>query len=72
MFLSNSRYLEKDFANYQTESVQEFRFYLSKNIREQLIIYRFVTSLENQIKSSPIRKLLQQKAVSFFSHTQKL
>ena len=65
-------YLEKDFSNYQTESVQEFRFYLSKTIREELIIHSFVTSIENQIKSSHIRQLLQQKALSFFSHTQKL
>ena len=65
-------YLEKDFLNYQTESVQEFRFYLSKTIRAELIIHSFVTSIENQIKSSHIRQLLQQKVLSFFSHTQKL
>ena len=65
-------YLEKDFSEYQTESVQDFRWYLSKRIREQLIIQRFVKILENDIKSSSVRKLLQQKALSFFSHTQKL
>ena len=65
-------YLEKDFSEYQTESVQEFRWYLSKKIREQLIIQSFVKTLENDIKSSTIRQLLQQKALSFFSHTQKL
>ena len=65
-------YLEKDFSEYQTESVQDFRWYLSKRIREQLIIQRFVTFLENEIKSSSIRQLLQQKALSFFSHTQNL
>ena len=65
-------YMEKDFSKYQTESVQEFRFYLSKTIREQLIIQTFVSSLENQIKSSDIRQLLQQKVLSFFSHTQNL
>ena len=65
-------YLENDFSEYQTESVQEFRWYLSKQIREQLIIQSFVKTLETQIKSSSIRQLLQQKALSFFSHTQKL
>ena len=65
-------YLETDFFEYQTESVQDFRWYLSKRIREQLIIQRFVKTLENDIKSSPIRQLLQQKALSFFSHTQNL
>ena len=65
-------YLEKDFSEYQTESVQDFRWYLSKRIREQLIIQCFVKNLENDIKSSTIRQLLQQKAISFFSHTQKL
>ena len=65
-------YMEKDFSEYQTESVQEFRFYLSKTIREQLIIQTFVSFLENQIKSSDIRQLLQQKVLSFFSHTQNL
>ena len=65
-------YLETDFSEYQTESVQDFRWYLSKRIREQLIIQSFVKTLETQIKSSSIRQLLQQKALSFFSHTQKL
>ena len=65
-------YLEKDFSKFQTESVQDFRWYLSKRIREQLIIECFVKNLENDIKSSSIRQLLQQKALSFFSHTQKL
>lgn len=65
-------YLEEDFFEYQTESVQDFRWYLSKRIREQLIIQRFVTSLENNIKSCSIRQLLQQKALSFVSHTQNL
>ncbi len=27
-------YLENDFSEYQTESAQEFRWYLSKQIRE--------------------------------------
>ena len=65
-------YLENEFSEYQTESVQDFRWYLSKRIREQLIIQCFVKNLENDIKSSTIRQLLQQKALSFFSHTQKL
>ena len=56
----------------QTEIVQDFRWYLSKRIREQLIIQRFVKTLENDMKSNTIRQLLQQKALSFFSHTQKL
>ena len=64
--------IEKDFLEYQTESVQEFHFYLSKTIREQLIIQTFVTSLKNQIKSSHIRQPLQQRVRSFFSHTQNL
>ena len=62
-------YMEKEFSEYQTESAQAFGFYLSNTIREQLIIHRFVTSIENQIKLSHFRQLLQQKAVSFFSHT---
>ena len=65
-------YLEQDFSEYQTESVQDFRWYLSKRIREQLMIQRFVKTLENDIKSNPILQLLQQKALSFFSHTQNL
>ena len=50
-------YLETDFSEYQTESVQDFRWYLSKRIREQLIIQSFVKTLETQIKSSSIRQL---------------
>ena len=65
-------YLEKDVSEYQTDSVQDFRWYLSKKIREQLIIQSFIKTLETQIKSSSIRQLLQQKALSFFSHTQNL
>ena len=65
-------HLEKDFSEYQTESVQDFRWYLSKRIREQLIIQCFVKTLENDIKSNSILQLLQQKTLSFFSHTQKL
>ena len=65
-------YREKDFSEYQTESVQDFRWYLSKKIREQLIIQSFIKTLETQIKSSSSRQLLQQKALSFFSRTQKL
>ena len=65
-------YLEKDVSEYQTESVQDFRWYLSKRIREQLMIQRFVKTLENDIKSNTILQLLQQKALSFFSYTQNL
>lgn len=51
-------YSDNLFAKYQCESVQEFRFLLSEQIREQVFFSNFVNSIETTIKSeAPINSL---------------
>lgn len=51
-------YQDKNFAEYRGESVQEFRFFISSRIREQVIIAAFVQNIETEIKSSAVVKAL--------------
>ncbi len=53
-------YQEDVFSKYRTESVQEFRFALSKQIREQVFYVIFVENIENHIKSNTIINTLKQ------------
>lgn len=53
-------YQDSRFEKYQSESVQEFRFALSEQIRQQVFYAIFVKELETQIKSKTIIKALKQ------------
>ena len=52
-------YQEESFLKYRTESVQEFRFALSEQIRQQ-VFYATVRNIETSIKSSVVIKALKQ------------
>mgnify|MGYP002526309696 CR=1 FL=1 len=62
-------YQEDIFSKYQSESVQEFRFALSEQIRQQIFYATFVKSIETNIKSNVIvkalKQLIQQPAVRY-------
>ena len=51
-------YQDKDFVKYRGESVQEFRFFISSRIREQVIIATFVQNIETTIKSNAVIEAL--------------
>ena len=53
-------YQDEAFSKYQTESVQEFRFALSGQIRQQVFYAIFVKNIENSIKSKTIMNALKQ------------
>ena len=53
-------YQDEAFAEYRTESVQEFRFALSEQIREQVFYATFVDNIENTIKSTAVMDALKQ------------
>ena len=53
-------YQDEVFSKYRTESVQEFRFALSSQIREQVFYALFVKNIENQIKSNAVMNSLKQ------------
>ena len=53
-------YQDKAFFKYQTESVQEFRFALSEQIRQQVFYAIFVEKVETGIKSNALIKALKQ------------
>ena len=53
-------YVDKEFADYKDKSVQEFRFVLSKGIREQIFFASFVQNIETQIKSISLIKAIKQ------------
>ncbi|MCI6124844.1 MAG: hypothetical protein MR738_01895, partial [Enterocloster clostridioformis] len=53
-------YQEESFSKYRTESVQEFRFALSEQIRQQVFYAIFVRNIETSIKSSVVMKALKQ------------
>ncbi len=53
-------YQDETFSKYGTESVQEFRFALSGQIREQIFYAIFVENIETHIKSNTIINVLKQ------------
>ena len=53
-------YQDEMFSKYRTESVQEFRFALSGQIREQVFYAIFVENIETRIKSNTIINTLKQ------------
>lgn len=53
-------YQDEIFSKYQTESVQEFRFALSGQIRQQVFYAIFVENIETHIKSNAIINALKQ------------
>lgn len=53
-------YQDKAFSKYRMESVQEFRFALSGQIREQVFYATFVENIETHIKSNTIINALKQ------------
>lgn len=58
-------YKEESFSKYRNESVQEFRFALSEQIRQQIFYATFVKNIETSIKSNIIvtvlKHLIQQQ-----------
>ena len=60
-------YHDAAFAKYKDYSVQEFRFALSEQIREQVFIASFVENLETGLKSNPVINILKQR---MFQHQQ--
>ena len=62
-------YQDATLKKYQNISVQEFRFILSSQIREQVFYAYFVKNIENCIKSIPfintLKRLLQQQGYYF-------
>ena len=53
-------YQDKAFFKYQTESVQEFRFALSEQIRQQVFYVIFMEKVETGIKSNALINALKQ------------
>jgi len=53
-------YQDEAFSEYRTESVQEFRFVLSEQIRQQVFYAIFVEKAETSIKSNTIINVLKQ------------
>lgn len=53
-------YKDEMFSKYRTESVQEFRFALSEQIRRQVFYATFVKDIETNIKSNAIIKVMKQ------------
>ena len=53
-------YQDETFYKYQTESVQEFRFALSGQIRQQVFYAIFVEKAETSIKSNALINALKQ------------
>ena len=62
-------YQDVNFKEYQDKSVQEFRFVLSSQIREQVFYAHFVKNIESCIKSNPLintlKMLIQQQGYYF-------
>lgn len=62
-------YRDISFQEYQDKSVQEFRFVLSSQIREQIFYAHFAKNIENRIKSIPLinalKMLIQQQGYYF-------
>ena len=53
-------YQDKAFYKYQTESVQEFRFALSEQIRQQVFYAIFIEKVETSIKSNALINALKR------------
>lgn len=53
-------YQDKAFEMYRTQSVQDFRFALSEQIRQQVFYAIFVEKVETGIKSNALIKALKQ------------
>ena len=58
--MKNLPYQDEVFAKYRTESVQEFRFILSEQIRAEVFWAAFVQNIENSIKSNAVVKALKR------------
>ena len=62
-------YQDVNFKEYQDKSVQEFRFVLSSQIREQVFYAHFVKNIESRIKSNALintlKMLIQQQGYYF-------
>ena len=52
-------YQDETFSKYRTESVQEFRFVLSEQIRQQVFYAIFVEKVETSIKSNTLINVLK-------------
>ncbi|MBR1444750.1 MAG: hypothetical protein IJ583_14600, partial [Firmicutes bacterium] len=57
-------YSDTYFENNKNESVQEFRFQLSKSIKEQVFIATFVAFVESTNKSESALNLLKEQIFS--------
>ncbi|MCI8496433.1 MAG: hypothetical protein HFI74_12310 [Lachnospiraceae bacterium] len=53
-------YQDEVFSKYRTESVQEFRFALSEQIRQQVFYAILIEKVETNIKSNAIINILKQ------------
>lgn len=53
-------YYDVAFSEYKDKSVQEFRFCLSNQIREQIFYAHFVKNIESRIKSNQLIYALKQ------------
>lgn len=65
-------YTDKEFEKYQTQSVQEFRFAISEQIREQIIFVSFAESFKKGLNTKSVINLLEQKVFGCSSAAQKL
>lgn len=65
-------YTDAEFKKYQGQSIQDFRFYISEQIREQIIFASFVKTLENDLNIKNVINLLKQKVFGCNSAAQKL
>ena len=54
-------YQEKEFSKYRGESVQEFRFILSMQIRQQIFYANLLRNIETGIKSNTFIKVLKDR-----------
>ncbi len=53
-------YQDKVFSEYRAESVQEFRFAISRQIQERVFCATFAKNIETHIKSNAIMNALKQ------------
>ena len=65
-------YTDTVFEKYQTQSVQEFRFAISEQIREQIIFASFAEKLEKGLNAKNVINLLKQNVFGFSNAAQKL
>lgn len=65
-------YTDTEFKKHQEQSVQEFRFFISEKIHEQIIFVSFVKTLENDLNIKSVINLLKQKVFGCNNATQKL